>query len=132
MAALVDTSLVVAIERGDVPAGVLEDLAVREEVVAISVITAAELLHGVERSSGSRRRRRSAFVEALLGALDPIPITMPVARSYAHLSAGLSRRGVAVDANDLWIAATAIAEDMGVATRNGDFARIPGVRLAVV
>lgn len=97
---------------------------------AISVITVSELLHGVHRARGATRTRRQAFVEHVVSGFDPIPITEPVARVHAQVWAGLSRRGVAVGAHDLWIGGTALAHGLGLATADaGDFTRIPGLRV---
>lgn len=97
---------------------------------AISVITVSELLHGVHRARGARRNRRRAFVEHVLASLDPIPITEAVARVHAEIWAELSGRGDVVGAHDLWIAATALAHGLGVATGNAaDFRRVPGLRV---
>lgn len=125
MAVLIDTSVLVASERG---ATTLATLIKPGESYAISVITAAELLHGVHRATGRRAQARSAFVEGILNAFTPLPIDMPVARAYARASVALAKSGTTVDANDLWIGATAIAVGMEVLALDGDFERIPGLR----
>lgn len=97
---------------------------------AISVITVSELLHGARRESASRRTLRRAFVEALLAAFDPIPITESVARVHAEVWAELADRGAVIGAHDLWIAATALSHGLGVATRNvAHYERVPGLRV---
>jgi tRNA(fMet)-specific endonuclease VapC len=128
VAVLVDTDVLVDLERAD-SAAALERVVGGEER-AISVITVSELLHGVHRATGARRARRSAFVEHLLAGMHPIPITEPVARVHAGIWAELVERGEPIGAHDLWIAATGVAHGLGVATRNAaDFARVPGVRV---
>lgn len=128
MALLIDTDLLIDRERGaGTPA--VEDL-LGDEERAISVITMSELLHGVLRATGDRRARRRAFVEHLLGALQAIPITEPVARVHAEIWAELSEGGNVIGAHDLWIAATAVAHGLGVATRNAEeFQRVRGLRV---
>lgn len=126
MAVLIDTSVLVAVERGRLA---LEDLIRPGERYAVSVVSGGELLHGVHRASGTRAQARAAYVEGVLAALTPLPVDMATARAYALASAGVARAGGQVDANDLWIGATAIANGFDVLTLNGDFARIPGVRL---
>jgi tRNA(fMet)-specific endonuclease VapC len=131
MALLIDTDVLVDIERADFAAA-LERVA-REEQRAVSVITVSELLHGVHRATGARRARRSAFVEHLLAGFVPIPITEAVARVHAGVWAELAARGEVVGAHDLWIAATALAHGLGVATRNvAEFERVPGLRVLAV
>ena len=129
MAILIDTDLLVAVER---KSEWLDALGLDEER-AISVITVSELLQGVLRARGARRTRRSAFVEHLLSHLDPVPITELVARVHAQIWAALAARGDVIGSHDLWIAATALAHGFGIATGNArDFARVPGLRVLAV
>jgi tRNA(fMet)-specific endonuclease VapC len=128
VAVLIDTDLLVDLERGVSGAGVERLLG--DEPCAISVVTVSELLHGVHRSTGARRARRSAFVEHLLASLQAIPISEPVARVHAEIWAQLTERGQVIGAHDLWIAATALAHGLAVATGNtADFERVPGLRV---
>jgi tRNA(fMet)-specific endonuclease VapC len=127
VAHLIDTSVLVAEARGTF---VLEQILEDDEPYAISVVSAAELLHGVHRATGRRADTRAAYVEGLLSTFAVLPIDLPVARAYARASATLARAGTPVDANDLWIGATAIANGMQVLALDGDFDRIPGVRRA--
>ena len=106
------------------------DEAIGGEDRAISVITVSELLHGVHRATGARRNLRSAFVEHLLTQLPAIPITERVARVHAEIWAQLQERGEPIGAHDLWIAATALAHGMAVATTSAtDFQRVHGLRV---
>ncbi len=131
MAVLIDTDLLVDLERGAAAPAV--DLLIGDEERAISVITVSELLHGVHRVLGARRARRHAFVEHLLAGLQAIPITDPIARVHADIWAQLAARGESIGAHDLWIAATALAHGFGVATGNAsDFRRVPGLRVVAV
>jgi predicted nucleic acid-binding protein len=126
VAVLIDTDLLIDLEQGS---ALLESL-LGEQERAISVITVSELLHGVLRARGAKRARRQAFVEHLLAGLQAIPITQQVARVHASIWAELADRGEPIGAHDLWIAATAIAHGLGIATRNSShFERVPGVRV---
>jgi predicted nucleic acid-binding protein len=128
MAVLIDTDLLIELERG-IGSPAVEAL-LGEEDRAISVITVSELLHGVHRATGSRRARRGAFVEHLLAGLRAVPITESVARVHADLWAQLSAQGETIGAHDLWIGATAVAHGLAVATGNvADFRRVPGLRV---
>jgi tRNA(fMet)-specific endonuclease VapC len=125
VALLIDTDVLIDLERSDSVEPLLG-----EEARAISVITVSELLHGVLRASGGTRTRRRAFVEHVLAGLEAIPITEPVARVHSEVWAELAARGELIGAHDLWIAATALAHDLGVATRNAaHFQRVPGLRV---
>jgi tRNA(fMet)-specific endonuclease VapC len=125
LAVLIDTSVLVNAERRGLPL----DRAFGEEDRAISVITASELLHGVHRAGDARiRTRRQAFVEHLISSIEPLPITTSVARAHAEIWAGLERRGEAIGAHDMWIAATAISHGMKIATANAtEFERVRGL-----
>jgi len=126
VAVLIDTDLLIDLKRGNAAAESL----LGDEERAISVITVSELLHGVLRAQGATRARRQAFVEHLLAGLPAIPITELVARIHADIWSGLADRGEPIGAHDLWIAATAIAHGLGIATcNNSHFDRIPGLRV---
>jgi len=80
LAVLIDTSVLVNVERRRLSL----ERAVGERERAISVITASELLHGVHRATDDRlRARRQAFVEYLISSIEPLPITITVARAHA-------------------------------------------------
>jgi tRNA(fMet)-specific endonuclease VapC len=131
VAVLIDTDMLVDLERGVANPAVEQTLGTEDR--AISVITVSELLHGVHRAKGAQRTRRSAFVEHLLAELQAIPITETVARVHADVWASLSARGQVIGAHDLWIAATALAHGLGIATGNaGEFERVPGLRVLPV
>lgn len=99
--------------------------------MAISVITASELLTAVHRAvPGKRRIRRSASVEAVLTALPILDITLEVARIHAELIAALRQQGQTLGANDALIAATALASGYALLTTDsGDFSRVPGLEV---
>jgi tRNA(fMet)-specific endonuclease VapC len=133
MAALIDSSVLIAAERG---ALALDAFAARyaEEDIAISAVTASELLHGAHRArTPAQRHRRQAFVEALLAQLPVIAFDLTVARVHASLWADLAKRGVAVGERDLMIGATAIARDCTLATRDErSFSKIPGLSVRLL
>ena len=128
MGTLIDSSVLIASERGllDLDA----ELAARaEEHFAISAITASELLHGLYRTkTASQRSRREAFLDGLLSRLPVIPFDLVAARIHARVWAQLAAKGVNIGPHDLLIAATALATDFVVATRDErSFPRIPGL-----
>lgn len=131
MGLILDTSILIDTERGrfDMPA-FLQSLG--EESVAISAITASELLFGVERATDpGQRARRGAFVEAVLESIPAIPFDLAEARRHAQIWEVLSRLGARIGPHDLLVAATALAHDRAVATLNvGEFERVPGLTLA--
>jgi tRNA(fMet)-specific endonuclease VapC len=130
VAVLIDTSVLADLERRRTP---LEAVA-GDEDRAIRVVTASELLHGVHRAIDARgRMRRHAFVESVLARLQPIMITMQIARAHAEIWARLEAEGTLIGAHDLWIAATALAHGMPLATVNArHFERVPGLDVLAV
>jgi tRNA(fMet)-specific endonuclease VapC len=127
---LIDTSVLVDTERGGEALGRVPE----DDGHSISVITASELLHGVHRAvDSSRRTQRQAFVEHVLAELEMLPATVEVARIHADLWAQLEANGEVIGAHDLWIAATALAHGLRVATANSrEFERVPGLAVLAV
>jgi tRNA(fMet)-specific endonuclease VapC len=123
--ALIDTSVLIDLERGRVDLESVASLA----PASISVITTSELLHGTHRAVDARtRERRRGFVEQVLDAFEPLPITSAVARTHASIWAAVTSAGTPVDTHDLWIAATALVHGLTVVTENvRDFSRVPGL-----
>jgi predicted nucleic acid-binding protein len=127
---LIDASVLIAIERGDLNLAAAR--ADDDEELAIAAITASELLHGVHRLRGAvARTRAERFVEHLLDAIPVIPFDLDVARIHARIDAELSAAGAAVGDADLMIAATAVWLDYRIATRDlRSFPRIKGLTVA--
>jgi predicted nucleic acid-binding protein len=130
---ILDATVLIEAERGklDMPA-LLDSLG--DSGVAIASITAAELLFGFERAtSPAIRARRGAFVEALLERIPTLPFGLREARRHAELWAELAGRGEPIGPHDMLVAATAVANDIDVATLNRrEFERVPGLSLADV
>lgn len=127
MATLIDTSVIIALERGGLGASSLSP----NEELAVAAITASELLHGVHRAPPGRiKAAREAFVERLLARLPVIPFDLVTARIHARLGAELAAQGIHTGAHDLLIAATALANGAALATRDTrSFPRIPSLTL---
>lgn len=121
--ALADTSLFIAAEQE-------RRLASRPpERIAVSVVTVAELRLGVlAAQDGPTRARRMGTLFAA-EALDPLPVDDRVARAWAALRLSLRDAGRRMPINDSWIAATAIAHDLAVASQDDDYDDVPGLRV---
>jgi predicted nucleic acid-binding protein len=106
----------------------LSDL--RPAGIAISVITYLEVVEGIVGARDSRQA--DAVFRALLGEVDVLDVTRPVARRTAAIRADLRRqkRPIVHRALDLLIAGTAIEHDLSLLSRNTrDFVDIPDLRL---
>jgi predicted nucleic acid-binding protein len=121
--ALADTSLFVAVEQERPLSGP------PPKRVAVSVITVGELRLGVlAADSGPIRARRLETLSAA-EALDPLPIDAQVAHAWAALRLALRDAGKRMPINDSWIAATAIANGIPVASQDGDYDDVPGLEV---
>ena len=132
MGTLIDTSVLIAAERGELDLDAL--LAAHgDDAVAISAVTASELMHGIHRAKTAvGRARTEVLVERLIGLMPVIPFDLDVARVHARLSAELAAKGTPVGAHDLMIAATAVAQGYVVATRDKrSFPKIKGLALQI-
>ncbi len=95
------------------------------EIFAISIVVAAELRYGVVCKASPKLSQR---VEAVLEGIDILPMEEPVDRHYGNIRAELSRMGLPIGQNDLFIAAHARALDLVLVTANvREFARVPGL-----
>ena len=95
--------------------------------VAISIIVAAELRYGAERRGSIRLTRQ---LEAVLSAIDMLPLGTPADRHYGMIRSELERMGRPIGHNDLLIAAHARALDATLVTRNvGEFGRVPNLAI---
>ena len=130
MGVLIDASVLMDCERGRVDLG--EKVRGREdEGFFLSVITASELLHGVQRARDRGiRARRSAFVEGILESFPLLPIEIATARMHAQLWADLAAQGRPIGAHDLWIASACLSHGLTLVTSNlREFLRVPGLKV---
>lgn len=121
--ALADTSLFIAMEQDRPLASQPPDR------VAVSVITVGELRLGVLAAQDGPTRARRLETLSAAALLDPLPVDEGVAHAWATLRLALRDAGKRMPLNDSWIAATAIANDMAVASQDGDYDDIPGLRV---
>lgn len=112
---LLDTSVVV--DLGAMPPDVLPPR------VAISSLTLAELAAGPHAAQDpAERARRQDLVQRVEAAFEPIPFDAAAARAYGRVYAavlGTGRKVRGARAVDLLIAASALANDLPLYTRDG-------------
>jgi predicted nucleic acid-binding protein len=113
---IIDTSVVIDLERIDP-----EELPTE---LAVSAVTLAELAAGphatVDPAERARRQDRLQRAEA---TFDPLPFDVAAGRSYGRIYAAVmasGRKARGRRALDLLIAATALAQDLPLYTRNPD------------
>ena len=95
------------------------------ETVSICTIVRGEILHGIGRlPEGQRRQDLSAKAARLFAAIPCVPITEPIGDHYAEIKLARQRKGLALDENDLWIAAAARHAGATLVSRDTDFRQI--------
>lgn len=124
--ALADTSLFIAVEQDRPFSGS------PPKRIAVSAITIGELRLGVLAAQDGPTRARRMETLSVAESLDPLPVDEQVARTWAALRLALRDAGKRMPLNDSWIAATAIAHGMAVASRDGDYDDVPGLRVVKV
>jgi tRNA(fMet)-specific endonuclease VapC len=119
---LLDTDIVSDLVRR--PGGLVSQRIreVGEAQVCTSIIVAAELRYGAAKRGSPRL---SSQLETILAALDVLALEAPVDSVYGGLRARLEQLGQPIGANDLLIAAQALALGYTIVTANQrEFARI--------
>lgn len=96
--------------------------------LCVSVITLAELEHGV-RKSLYPEKNEMALIQ-FLAILDVLPFDDLAAVEYGKLCAYLQKRGTPIGTMDMLIAAHAKAENITLVTNNvREFERVPELRI---
>jgi tRNA(fMet)-specific endonuclease VapC len=94
---------------------------------ATSIIVAGEIRYGIAKRPDVRGSIRSG---QLLERLPVLPSEPPAERHCGQLRAALERLGTPISANDMLIAAHALALDCTLVTANErEFRRVPGLRV---
>lgn len=127
MSLLVDTNICIAWLKGD-EAVKKAWMACDPDELMLSSVVRAELLFGARHSKQVTANLRR--LEVLFGALRSVPFDDVAAGHYGFVRAQLSSQGRPIGPNDLMIAATALAHDATLVTRNeSEFARVVGLRV---
>lgn len=129
MEIILDADVIISGEKNifDLPAWFASRADDRFEVAAITI---AELWHGVERASASRRTKRQKYLEALVAVLPIIAYTEETAYYHARLWSDLEISGKVIGAYDLIVAATALQRGSTLATFNHrHFSQVKGLTI---
>ena len=123
---LLDTSIVsdlVRNPRGRIAQHVRK---VGEAQVCTSIIVAAELRYGAAKKQSPRL---TAQLQAVLGALEMLPLQKPADVTYGELRSRLEKAGRPIGGNDMLIAAQALTLGLTLVTDNErEFARVKDLR----
>jgi predicted nucleic acid-binding protein len=129
MGVVIDTSLPIAEERGRFDWRAFEE-SVGDQDLYMAAITVGELVTGISwPAPGQRRLRRLESLAQFEARMEMIlPFDRPEAVIYGDIVGLLRRRGQLIEAHDLMIAATALAQGHAVATLNTKhFRRVPNL-----
>ena len=96
--------------------------------VVTCTILRGEVLFGIARlPAGRRRAELEATGRQFLAVLRCEPVPERAGDLYAAVKLSRQQRGLALDENDLWIAATALALGATLVSRDNDFGGIDGL-----
>jgi tRNA(fMet)-specific endonuclease VapC len=127
MGFLLDTNIVSDLVRhphGRIAGRIAE---VGERQICTSIIVAAELRYGAAKKGSARL---SAQLEAVLGAVEVLALEPPVDVVYGALRAQIEKKGRPIGANDLLIAAHALALRHTLVTDNfAELSQVPELPL---
>lgn len=131
---ILDSSIIIAAERrGHTVRQILEQIqATHGEVdIGISVVTIAELMHGVYRAkTDGNKHGRLAFIDRLCSDVPVHPVTVETARMIGRIEGQQAATGNTIAFEDLAIGVTALQLGFDVATHNvRHFQRIPGLNV---
>jgi tRNA(fMet)-specific endonuclease VapC len=99
-----------------------------DDRVVICTIVRGEILFGIAKLAESKRRSDlEAKALILLSVLPCEPVPEGAGDFYAAVKLARQRGGLALDENDLWVAATTLALGATLVSRDRDFAGIDGL-----
>ncbi len=96
-------------------------------LIAISVITKAELIYGVKKKPEAIKLARAVGV--FLSKVHVFSWTDDTAEAYGTLRAGMEVRGLTLGSMDMMIAAHALELDAILLTGDKAFSRVPSLRI---
>jgi predicted nucleic acid-binding protein len=101
--------------------------------VVTCTIVRGEVLFGIARlAEGKRRTELEETGQQFLATLRCEPVPERAGDFYAIIKLTRQRRGLVLDENDLWVAATALALNAALVSRDNDFAGIDGLSVVAL
>jgi tRNA(fMet)-specific endonuclease VapC len=127
---LLDTNILSDLEknpRGSVARVLAEREALPDTNLQTSMIVACEVRFGVQKKGSRVLAER---MEQILGRIKVLPLEAGVDEAYARVRTSLERKGEVIGANDMLIAAHAMAVDAVLVTDNvQEFSRVDGLKV---
>ncbi len=133
MGVILDTSVLIEAERREFEIDKFTENR-EDEIFGLSVISVAELMHGVHRADTTKRRlKRSAYVEKVIEFFPVYVFNISTARIYSEIWSDLTKKGIQIGSHDLIIGSTALSLGFSVATFNRrHFERIEGLKVEML
>jgi predicted nucleic acid-binding protein len=130
---LLDTNIISDLMRANPRAADwISGLCADDRVVTCTIVR-GEILFGIARLPAGRRRAEPEETgHQFLAAFRCEPIPERAAGFYADLKVTRQQRGLSLDENDLWVAATALALGASLVSRDSDFAAITGLSVVAL
>ena len=121
---VLDSCIVIDIlrNRGESPTKILA-----HPVWAVSTTTVGELIFGALNAGNPSKHVQN--VELFVSKSKILNVTLDVAEAYARIRKQLKDIGKPIPENDIWIAATAVAFDLKLITKDDHFSRIEGMKV---
>jgi len=125
---ILDTNICIYIIKQKPPEVFDKFSTLKPGVVAMSLVTYAELLFGANRSNQSEQSHN--ILQELVTIIPSLTMESLVADHYADIRADLASKGNLIGNNDLWIAAHVRALDKTLVTNNlKEFSRVNGLKM---
>ena len=125
---MMDTNICIYAIKNKSESVIRKILSQNPEGLCISVVTYAELMHGVEKSQAVEKNRIA--MSLFLSAITVLDFDGEAAEAYGQIRAELERKGTPIDPMDLLIAGHARSQGLILVTNNTrEFARVTGLRI---
>ena len=123
---LLDTNICIYIAKHHPPEVLTKFESLQAGDVAMSIITFGELHFGAEKSQ--QPKQTHAKLNRLAELINTLPLSISAANYYGSIRSTMKKSGTPIGANDLWIAAHALAEGLILVSNNlREFQRVPGL-----
>lgn len=125
---MLDTNICIYAIKDKPESVIRKVLAQNPEDLCISVITYAELMHGVEKSQAVEKNRIA--MSLFLSAITVLDFNSRAAEVYGEIRAELEKKGTPIGPMDLLIAGHAKSQNLVLVTNNTrEFARVTGLQI---
>jgi len=118
----IDTNVIIKFLNGDEKARQIFD---ENQDIAIPVTVVGELVFGAYKSA--RRQENLELFNNFISQYSILSIDKAVADIYGEIKAGLASKGINLPENDIWIAATAKANNRNIISFDSHFSHIETV-----